>query len=240
VTMKLYVNGVLDTTKAISFTIASNNLPLSIGAESSGARKFTGQMDEARVYNYALSASEIQALVTGTHTIMASTAGSGSGTITPSGVVSVNDGGSQSFTIAANSGNHIDSVVTDGINRGAVTGYTFTGVTANHTITAYFSPDILNHTITATAGANGSISPSGAVSVADGGSQAFTITPSARYHIDSVIVNGSYRGNDVGLHFHKREGRFDDPCDVRHKYLHTEYHGRGKRKYRESSRPADI
>jgi hypothetical protein len=46
-------------------------------------------------------------------------------------------------------------------------------------------------TITATAGANGSISPSGAVSVAGGSSQSFTITPNAKYRIDTLTVDGN-------------------------------------------------
>lgn len=47
------------------------------------------------------------------------------------------------------------------------------------------------YTITATAGANGSISPSGTVKVASGGSQTFTITPATGYEIDTLKVDGS-------------------------------------------------
>ena len=46
------------------------------------------------------------------------------------------------------------------------------------------------HTITVTVGANGSVSPNGAVSVNDGASQAFTITANAGYRISSVLTNG--------------------------------------------------
>ena len=63
----------------------------------------------------------------------------GSGTITPSGPINVNHGASRSFTVAPNMGYHIDSVVVDGLNVGVVTDYLFSNVTANHTITAYFS-----------------------------------------------------------------------------------------------------
>ncbi|MBI4810333.1 MAG: hypothetical protein HY800_02600 [Ignavibacteriales bacterium] len=111
-----------------------------------------------------------------------------SSTTTPSGSVEVNYGDNQSFTIAVNSGHHIDSVVVDGVNQGAVSSYDFTNVTTNHTITVYFS--INAYTITATAGANGIISPSGAVSVNHDSNQAFTVTPNTGYHIDSVIVDG--------------------------------------------------
>jgi hypothetical protein len=50
------------------------------------------------------------------------------------------------------------------------------------------------YTITASAGANGSISPSGAVSVPPGGSQAFTITPNSCYHVAEVLVDGASAG----------------------------------------------
>lgn len=46
------------------------------------------------------------------------------------------------------------------------------------------------HTITAAAGANGKISPAGAVSVLETSSQTFTITPNDGYEVSSVTVNG--------------------------------------------------
>ena len=49
-------------------------------------------------------------------------------------------------------------------------------------------------TITATAGTNGTISPSGAVLVAPNASQTFTITPSAGYSIAAVLVDGVPQG----------------------------------------------
>ena len=50
---------------------------------------------------------------------------------------------------------------------------------------------VTEYTITATAGANGSITPSGAVRVAEGGSQTFTITPAMGYEVDTLKVDGS-------------------------------------------------
>jgi Glycosyl hydrolase family 48/Secretion system C-terminal sorting domain len=49
-------------------------------------------------------------------------------------------------------------------------------------------------TITASAGANGTISPTGAVSVTNGTNKIFTITPNAGYQIDAVLVNGTSVG----------------------------------------------
>ncbi|MFN0156674.1 MAG: YCF48-related protein, partial [Bacteroidota bacterium] len=128
---------------------------------------------------------------TGTTYTITSSASAG-GSIAPSGSVSVNHGANQSFTITPNSGYHIDSVVVDGVNQGAIAGYNFLNVTANHTIAAYFS--INTYTITATASAGGSIAPSGAVSVNHGANQSFTITPNSGYHIDSVVVDGANQG----------------------------------------------
>ena len=50
---------------------------------------------------------------------------------------------------------------------------------------------VTEYTITSTTGANGSISPSGTVKVASGGSQTFTITPATGYEIDTLKVDGS-------------------------------------------------
>jgi len=47
------------------------------------------------------------------------------------------------------------------------------------------------HTITVSTGTGGTISPSGAVTVAHGASQTFTITPNAGYQISNLMVDGS-------------------------------------------------
>jgi len=112
----------------------------------------------------------------------------GNGTITPSGAVPVDYGTGQSFTIAPAANNHIVDVLVDGLSVGPVTSYTFTNVTAAHTITASFAID--TYTITASAGTNGSITPSGAVSVSHGTDQSFTIAPAANHHIVDVLVDG--------------------------------------------------
>lgn len=54
------------------------------------------------------------------------------------GVVTVDDGADQHFTIIPNVGYHIVDVEVDGVGQGALTDYTFELVTANHTITAIF------------------------------------------------------------------------------------------------------
>ncbi len=118
------------------------------------------------------------------------------GTITPagvSGVVAVESGSDQAFTVTPDIGYHIVDVVADGSTHlGAVSSYTFTGVTADHTVTAGFAIDTF--TLTATAGAGGSISPAGAVPVDYGASRTFTITPDDGYTVAGVTVDGASVG----------------------------------------------
>jgi fibronectin type 3 domain-containing protein len=52
----------------------------------------------------------------------------------------------------------------------------------------------VTRTITATAGAGGTIDPLGAVSVADGASQSFTITPDPGHEVEDVLVDSSSVG----------------------------------------------
>ena len=125
-----------------------------------------------------------------TFTITASAGANGS--ITPSGPVVVNEGADQSFTITPDAGFHVADVLVDGNSIGAVTSHTFTGVDANHTIVASFAATTF--TITASAGANGSIAPSGPVVVNEGADQSFTITPDAGYHVADVSVDGNSIG----------------------------------------------
>ncbi len=82
-------------------------------------------------------------------------------------------GTTSTFTMTPVTGYHVADVLVDSVSVGAVTSYTFTNVTAAHTIEASFAIDTF--TITASAGANGSIDPVGDVTVDYGASQSFTI-----------------------------------------------------------------
>ncbi|HUL44635.1 MAG TPA: Ig-like domain repeat protein [Bacteroidota bacterium] len=124
-------------------------------------------------------------------TITASTGSNGS--ISPSGSVQVTYNGSQGFTFTPSTGYHVDSIYVDGSYAGNGSSYTFNNVVANHTISVTFA--INQFTITASAGSNGSISPSGSVQVNYNGSQGFSFTPSTGYHVDSIYVDGVYAGN---------------------------------------------
>ena len=110
------------------------------------------------------------------------------GVITPSGSVSVDYGQSQNFTITPDTGYKIKDVKVDGASVGAVTTYTFENVTSDHTIEAIFEP--ITYLITASAGIDGSVSPSGTVTLNYGDSKTFTITPNTGYIIKDVKVDG--------------------------------------------------
>jgi GH18 family chitinase/lysophospholipase L1-like esterase len=130
-----------------------------------------------------------------TYTITASIA-SGSGTITPAGVTTVNYGGSQAYTITPATNYVITSVLVDGVSQGAISSYTFMGITSNRTIAVNFTyiPPVVNYTITASAGTGGTVTPSGATTVTSGSSQAYTIAPSTGYNLTSVLVDGVGQG----------------------------------------------
>jgi hypothetical protein len=68
---------------------------------------------------------------------IAASAGAG-GSISPSGSVPVNYGADQLFTITADAHYHVLDVLVDGKSVGPVSSYTFTVVTADHTIAAGF------------------------------------------------------------------------------------------------------
>ena len=156
-------------------TVPQKNLTIPAGTVT-GALEFTAHWEEASQ----------------NHTITA-TAGAG-GTITPSGTVTVAAGDSQGFTITADEGYYVQDVLVNGVSVGAVNSHTFHDVNDSHTIHAVFAQDAGegddNHIIEAMAGQGGTISPSGRVSVTEGGSQSFYITPDYGCHIVDVLVDG--------------------------------------------------
>src|SRR5262249_48823461 len=60
-TLRLYVNGVQVSSLARTGSLPTSTNPLQIGGDSIYGQYFKGKIDEIRVYNRALSASEIQA-----------------------------------------------------------------------------------------------------------------------------------------------------------------------------------
>lgn len=124
------------------------------------------------------------------------------GSISPSGITKVPAGTSQTFTIEPDYDAIITDVIIDNVSIGTPGSYTFNNVTENHTISAFFRRNHYN--ITASAGANGTIFPSGTSSVAYNDDITYSINPAPGYHIDNVLVDGvsvgavaSYTFNDI-------------------------------------------
>lgn len=110
------------------------------------------------------------------------------GSITPAGTAVLDIGESLTCTITPDTGYHVADVKVDGASVGAVSTYTFSNVSANHTIEATFA--INTYGVSVSAGANGSVSPSGTRTVSYGGGLSVTITPDTGYHVADVKVDG--------------------------------------------------
>ena len=153
------------------------------------------------------------ASVTGDHSIIASftvngytvTATSGlHGAIAPPGPISANAGDNLGFTMTPDAGYHIQSVLVDGVSQGTVAAFTFTNITANHTIRALFAID--QFTLTASSGANGSVTPAGSTVVNYGQGISYAITPSTGYRVADVLVDGSSVGAGASYAFANVQG----------------------------------
>ncbi|MEW6218941.1 MAG: hypothetical protein AB1634_05315 [Thermodesulfobacteriota bacterium] len=157
-------------------------------------------------------------------------AATGGGTISPAGSVEIGHGGRVVFSVQAADDHHVAQVLVDGADVGPVSEYEFSAVDRGHTIEAVFAPS-LGHTIAATAGVHGTISPTGAVRVPYGEEQAFTISPDTGYTIAAVLVDGRAVGAPASYTFpfvtadHTIEATFaESPVEYR---LAVEIVGRG-------------
>ncbi len=61
--MRIYVNGVLDASQAYTAAVATNNAPLIIGSYFSPGYSFRGLVDEVSLYSRALTATELSTIV---------------------------------------------------------------------------------------------------------------------------------------------------------------------------------
>ena len=129
----------------ITWSIESGSLPTGLGLSgsiisgipaASGTFDFTVKAENSEGMDTKAFSVVISPVAPTVFTITA-TAGKG-GSISPSGAVSVNEGGSQAFAIVPDANYSIASVTVNGIDQGAISSYTFTGVSGNHTISAAF------------------------------------------------------------------------------------------------------
>jgi hypothetical protein len=126
-----------------------------------------------------------------TYTINASAGSNGS--ISPSGDITVNQGSDKSFTISPDTGYQIADVLVDGILVGAVSSYTFTNVTEDHTISANFITGSQYPIQWSTAESNGWANPLGE------GKELITNTA---YDYDSPIYLYNWGKRHVGIDVH--------------------------------------
>jgi hypothetical protein len=142
--------------------------------------------------------------------IITATAGA-NGTIDPIGDVFVPLNGSQKFTFMPDANYKVDTVLVDGYPVSFTNNsYEFTNVLANHTISVTFKA-LPEYIITASASANGTISPIGEINVLEGKDIDFTFTPNTYYVVDSIIINGNaqeYHNNTYKLENVQANGTF--------------------------------
>jgi hypothetical protein len=58
--VQFYVNGILISTQPLAASIQARGMPLNIGADIQPSQFHKGLLDEVRIYNRALTLSEIQ------------------------------------------------------------------------------------------------------------------------------------------------------------------------------------
>jgi hypothetical protein len=159
------------------------------GTSKGSTDPYTVFMNDSAL-NYTVLGMEghqIQASFTDQWTITVSH-GSG-GTISP-GTMQVANGTNQTFYMIPDTCYNVAHVYVNDIDQGSRTSYTFTNVQEDKRISATFGYNPNPHTITASAGPNGSISPSGNIQINCGYSQTFTITPNYEY-VPIVTVDGT-------------------------------------------------
>jgi hypothetical protein len=114
------------------------------------------------------------------------------GKISPGGVVTINNGAKQVFTIKPDDGYGISDVKVDNVSVGTVTSYTLNNITSNHSISATFMQ--LKRTVNASASKGGKIVPEGIVSVNYGTNKTFAINADEGYKISDVTVDNTSVG----------------------------------------------
>jgi len=114
------------------------------------------------------------------------------GSIIPEGNIAVEPFNFQFFEFTPDHGFRVASVEIDGENMGAMNQYYFENIDKNHTIDVQFEPARIF--VQAVAGNHGSLYPSGAVVVAEGGYQEFQIQADPGYTIQNIRVDDQNLG----------------------------------------------
>ena len=195
--LKIYINGVLEgSVPAGSATTSYDSPEFVMGQAQETSHFFKGQITDVDLYDRVLSDSEISALAGNSGTTYTITSSSGTGgTITPSGIVTVNEGLNKTFTIQPSSGYEISNVSVDGAPQGSLTTYTFTNVQTNHTISATFSAIVTTELTVSGVTANNKV---------------YDRTITATLNTGSASLNGVSSGDNVYLVSSGATGSFED------------------------------
>lgn len=108
----------------------------------------------------------------------------GNGTVSPAGTITVEHGDTPSFALAAASGHHVSGISSTCSGEWLGDAYLLAPVTSDCTIHVHFAIDTFQ--VSASAGANGAINPSGTLTVDYGDTPAFSLIPDAGYQVDDV------------------------------------------------------
>jgi uncharacterized repeat protein (TIGR02543 family) len=176
------------TTCAGSFTAGTSVLLTAAPNASSTFTGWSGACSGTGTCSVTMTAARNVTATFAVRTFTISASAGANGAIAPSGAVSVNYGATRAFTITPGTGYHVEDVLVDGSSAGAVTSYSFTNVLAGHSISATFA--INTYTVTPSAGANGTISPSVPQTVNRNATTSFSVTPNSGYAIASVTGCG--------------------------------------------------
>ncbi len=152
---KHYLNGTLLSSNSISitntytfnkdFAIGTNVSPNGIMPYVDGNQTWwDGSLDDIAIYNRALTQQEITALYTGVPLYHFTASSGPNGSITPIGTTTLNQGSTQGYSFNPNTGYLVDSVIVDGNKVDSIQGYTFSNISANHSIRVIFKIDSNN------------------------------------------------------------------------------------------------
>ena len=180
----------LDEGESFTFTVTPDNC-YEIGNVTVNGIAVTLDANNSYTINNVTADQDINVTFNQLSYTITATAGNG-GTINP-GTTTVNCGENQTYTIVSAEGYMISDVTVDGQSVGSVSSYSFTNVTANHTISATFVEIPDNHIVVVVNAdtEGGTVNPTGSQSIEQGSDFTFTVTPDACYTIGTVTVNGT-------------------------------------------------
>jgi Tfp pilus tip-associated adhesin PilY1 len=145
--LKVYTTGTTDT-RGRYYNTSCNQQKEDNNSGSTGLNFQFEQNVTAGTYYYSVEENgnndtgtydlHVEFTSTVTWTITSSITGGLGGTISPSGTTVVSGGGSQSYTMTPSDGNTINDVKVDGASQGALSSYSFSGVSADHSIEVTF------------------------------------------------------------------------------------------------------